>query len=315
MTDELPRVVIADDDPVYRRMLEKQIGRWGYQTVVAKDGLEAKELALAEPNTTLAVFDWNMPSMNGLEACREIRQHRSESDMYIVIVSGANPTDNFDEVMHAGANDIVSKVSNPVELRSRLDSAYRRQLARRAETRTILDSIPVDNRPTTTYVVDGTHSTGPSKLRRAWLGCRQFPDSTLIPDFDPDTLQFREQFGRERLAAAARSGDITAELLDSVFVCPQCESLPTFRKGCSCCGSGRIEQEQLVHHFACAYVGRIVDFETEKGLVCPKCRARDLCVGADLEYHCGPMKCVDCHWTIDELADRKSTRLNSSHRH
>ena len=300
MNEELPRVVIADDDPIYRRQMEKQIGRWGYQTVIAKDGFEAQQLALSDPNTTLAVFDWMMPSMDGLEACRQIRRHRSDSDMYILIVSGAHPTDGLDEIRNAGANDLVSKVSNPNELKSRLDEAHRRQVARRAELRTILESAAINHQPSVAQIEPSSFVRAP-KFQRAWLGRLSLPESTIVPEFDVESLQFRESVSRVQIDSAAQRGELTAELLDSVLVCPQCESLPTFRRGCSCCGSGRIEQELMIHHFACAHVGRAVDFESERGLACPKCRVRDLTVGADLEYQRGPLQCIDCRWMIEEL--------------
>ena len=300
MTETVPRVVIADDDPVYCQLMEKQIGRWGYQTVVVKNGFEAKQLALAEPNTTLAILDWQMPSMDGLEACRQIRKHRSESDIYILIVSSNDLAHNLDEVKNAGADDLVTKGSSLIELKSRLDSAYQRQLARRVDTHTDDDSTLSGK----TNAIHGAHpnSVGMPKYRRAWLGHLQLPNTTIVPDFDSNSLQFRNQIAQEQLLAATQSGDLTAELLDSVLVCPQCECLPTFRRGCSCCGSGRIEQERLIHHFACAHVARVSDFDTGFGLACPKCRTRDLTAGTDIEYQYGPMRCIDCRWTIEELA-------------
>ena len=58
---------------------------------------------------------------------------------------------------------------------------------------------------------------------------------------------------------------------------------------------------RLIHHFACAHVGPICDFETSEGLVCPKCRRRRLVVGSDFEYQAGASRCLDCHWSGSEL--------------
>lgn len=88
---------------------------------------------------------------------------------------------------------------------------------------------------------------------------------------------------------------------DRVLLCPQCRGLPTFRRGCACCGSSRVQAERLIHHFPCAHVGRITEFESAHGLVCPKCRRTALVVGADYEYAAGPFLCADCSWSSSDL--------------
>jgi hypothetical protein len=96
-------------------------------------------------------------------------------------------------------------------------------------------------------------------------------------------------------------GVLEAALGDRALMCPQCRSLPTFRRGCACCGSGRVRADRMIHHYACAHVGRVSDFETPCGIVCPKCRSKDLIVGADFEYAAGPFVCCDCQWSSSEL--------------
>jgi hypothetical protein len=57
----------------------------------------------------------------------------------------------------------------------------------------------------------------------------------------------------------------------------------------------------MIHHFACAHVGPVADFETPQGLVCPKCRTRHIIVGADFEYLTGQYRCLDCGTSDTEL--------------
>lgn len=98
-----------------------------------------------------------------------------------------------------------------------------------------------------------------------------------------------------------RAGVLTPVTVDRVQLCPKCHSLPTFRMGCANCGSARIATDQLIHHFPCAHVGVAEHFDSSDGLACPKCRTRDLVVGADFEYLSGPFRCQDCHWSDTAL--------------
>jgi hypothetical protein len=123
----------------------------------------------------------------------------------------------------------------------------------------------------------------------------------LTPIFVPDKMEFSLGFPEEVLRQWARVGILAEALADRVQLCPRCGGLPTFRNGCPHCGSARLKQDRLIHHFACAHVGPVRDFETPLGLVCPKCRTRHLIVGADYEYLNGPYHCLDCNWSDTEL--------------
>lgn len=121
-----------------------------------------------------------------------------------------------------------------------------------------------------------------------------FAVDLLRPRIDSRTLHFGYPGGEARLMHWLDLGVLHRYLIDRVMVCPACETLPTWRKGCNQCGSGRIDQDRLVHHFACAHVGPANEFETPAGLQCPKCRTQKLIVGSDFEYINGPLKCFDC---------------------
>jgi len=122
-----------------------------------------------------------------------------------------------------------------------------------------------------------------------------------LPKFDPRTMQYKSRFPEALLKNWVDLGILRPITLDRVQLCPRCRTLPTFRQGCPACGSGRTTCERWLHHFACAHVGLASDFEVEGTLVCPKCRKRDLVIGADFEYQNGPHQCLACGWTDVEL--------------
>lgn len=297
MSHETLRVVIADDDPEYRRLLDRMISNWGYQSVVAHNGFEASQILLAEPDTHLAVFDWEMPTMDGVAACRYVRQHRNADDLYIMMVTVKNETANLVEAFDAGVSDMLGKSFHPLELKARLASAGRRLASKRQRISEVL----ADRQLLTGEIREEGESTGLSTLSNEWLAPLNLAADCLAPGFDPRSLRFTHRIDEGHLREAAEQGTLAPKLLDRALVCPRCESLPSFRHGCPCCGSGRIEQESLIHHFACAHVGRVEDFETAAGLTCAKCRAKHLMVGTDFEYQRGPLRCLDCQWSPREL--------------
>ncbi len=129
-----------------------------------------------------------------------------------------------------------------------------------------------------------------------------FDESKLVPRLDTARLQLVPTIQEEILHQWTARGVLRPYMIDRVKTCPRCQALPTFRDGCARCGSARTASSQLIHHFACAHVAHVGEFEREGALVCPKCRARDLVVGADFEHLAGPHRCFDCDWSDTEPA-------------
>jgi hypothetical protein len=123
----------------------------------------------------------------------------------------------------------------------------------------------------------------------------------LVPRFHSELLEFSLGLPEDLLRKWAAIGVLQPYLLDRVQLCPQCYGLPTFRRGCANCGSVQVSQDQFLHHFACAHVGLIRDFETQGELVCPKCRTRRLIPGVDYEFLPSPFECRECHWSDTQL--------------
>lgn len=123
----------------------------------------------------------------------------------------------------------------------------------------------------------------------------------IVPRFDPGKLQFRTGLATDVLQAWEECGVLAQDVHDRILVCPQCQALPTWRHGCPTCGSADTAADQLIHHYACAFIGPTGSFEVDQGLRCPKCLTRDLVVGADFEFLEGPQRCGNCGWTDSRL--------------
>jgi PleD family two-component response regulator len=64
-----PRILVAEDDPVSREIISSRLTKWGYEAVVANDGVEAMAILRNNDAPALAILDWMMPGMDGLEVC------------------------------------------------------------------------------------------------------------------------------------------------------------------------------------------------------------------------------------------------------
>ncbi|HUV04279.1 MAG TPA: EAL domain-containing protein [Armatimonadota bacterium] len=119
------RVLIAEDDPVSRRLLESALVKSGYQVVTACDGTEAWNILRTEGAPRLAILDWMMPGMDGVQVCRRVRKLRGRPYVYIILLTARDQRQDFFEGMEAGADDYVIKPFDTRELRSRLHAGKR----------------------------------------------------------------------------------------------------------------------------------------------------------------------------------------------
>ena len=119
------RILIADDDATSRLMLETTLRRWGHEVLSCGDGLTAWEILGQEGAPRLAVLDWMMPGMDGLEICRGLRKRRREPYVYVVLLTGKTQGRDLVAGLDAGADDYVTKPFNRQELRVRLRAGQR----------------------------------------------------------------------------------------------------------------------------------------------------------------------------------------------
>ncbi|HEY2827760.1 MAG TPA: diguanylate cyclase, partial [Pirellulales bacterium] len=119
------KVLVADDEAVSRKLLESTLRRWDYDVVTARDGVEALRI-LEEPDAPkLAILDWLMPGLDGVQICRKIREQRSEPYTYILLLTGKNSKCDVVEGLDAGADDYVIKPFDSQELQVRLRTGKR----------------------------------------------------------------------------------------------------------------------------------------------------------------------------------------------
>ena len=118
------RILIAEDDPVSSHLLATTLINWGHEVVVTHNGLEAwHELQKADA-PLLAILDWMMPGMDGLEVCRRVRQEIT-SPIYLMLLSALSRKENLIEGMKAGADDYLTKPFDRQELKVRLQAGAR----------------------------------------------------------------------------------------------------------------------------------------------------------------------------------------------
>ncbi|MFO7598537.1 MAG: diguanylate cyclase [Candidatus Desulfacyla sp.] len=117
-------VLIVEDDPVSRMLLEMTLTKAGYEVVSAKDGREA--LACFSKQFFPIVFtDWMMPEMDGLELCRSIRENVSAGYVFIFLLTARDSRSDMIAGLEAGADDYLTKPFDRLELFARLKTAVR----------------------------------------------------------------------------------------------------------------------------------------------------------------------------------------------
>lgn len=119
------QVVIAEDDPVTRFGLDTVLREWGYQTVIVNDGQAALAALRAPQAPMLAVIDWLMPKLNGIDVCRQLRAEEENRYTYLIILTSKNDSIDVVSALHAGADDFVTKPFDLAELKERLGAGLR----------------------------------------------------------------------------------------------------------------------------------------------------------------------------------------------
>jgi CheY-like chemotaxis protein len=101
-------------------MLEVTLAKWGYDVLVARDGPQAWQVLDGEEPPSLALLDWVMPGMDGLEVCRKVRSVTRTPPIYIILLTARVAKDDVIRGFDAGADDYVTKPFNSDELRARV---------------------------------------------------------------------------------------------------------------------------------------------------------------------------------------------------
>ncbi len=119
------KILIADDENVTRRRLEKIVTGMGFEVISCEDGLDAWKIIQSEDAPSFLILDWLMPGMDGLEICRKVREQNREPYTFILLLTSKGEQDDFVNGMEAGADDYVTKPFNLSELKARLKAGER----------------------------------------------------------------------------------------------------------------------------------------------------------------------------------------------
>lgn len=120
----MTKILVAEDDPVSQKILERYLHKWNYDVTVTADG-ESAWTALSSGAFHLAILDWNMPGLSGIQLCERIRADESLALLYLILLTGRTERADIKLGFEAGADDYVVKPYDPVELYSRLKVACR----------------------------------------------------------------------------------------------------------------------------------------------------------------------------------------------
>jgi DNA-binding response OmpR family regulator len=119
------RVLIADDEATSRHLIQATLGGWGFEVLVAVDGCEALRVLQESRGPEIAMLDWMMPGIDGLDVCRRMRAMMPNAATYIILVTARKGLENVVRGLEAGADDYITKPFDPRELRARLHVGVR----------------------------------------------------------------------------------------------------------------------------------------------------------------------------------------------
>jgi diguanylate cyclase (GGDEF)-like protein len=118
-------ILVAEDDPIFSKLLQNRLRSWGYQVIAVADGTEAWDFLQKPDPPHLLILDWIMPGLDGVELCRRIRERQQEPYQYILLASGKDDKQDVVEGLDAGADDYLTKPFDVSELRARLRAGTR----------------------------------------------------------------------------------------------------------------------------------------------------------------------------------------------
>jgi two-component system cell cycle response regulator len=119
------RILIADDEAISRRLLEKTLERAGYDVLSVPNGRQAAEHLCREDGPRLALLDWIMPELDGPGVCREVRKRREQPYVHMVLLSSKESKLDVVAGLESGADDYLIKPFDPEELKARLRTGLR----------------------------------------------------------------------------------------------------------------------------------------------------------------------------------------------
>src|SRR5450759_3473921 len=134
------RILVADDDLTSRLVLAGVLRKWGHEVVATVDGTEAWDALRGPDATAIAILDWMMPGLSGVEVCSRVRGLCSDQPPYLIILTSKGEKADVVAGVEAGADDYLAKPFDPGELRARVDVG-RRMIELQARLREAHDAL------------------------------------------------------------------------------------------------------------------------------------------------------------------------------
>jgi len=119
------KILVADDDAVSRKIMERMLQKIGYEVTIAENGLDAVEKLLEPDGARLALLDWMMPELDGPQVCSRVREAHEHRYVYLIVLTSRDSNEDLIAGLEAGADDYLIKPCNPATLKARLRTAQR----------------------------------------------------------------------------------------------------------------------------------------------------------------------------------------------
>ncbi len=119
------KILVAEDDIITLKLIEKFLAKWGYESVCVADGNAAWNVINSEKPPRMMVLDWVMPGIDGVTLCKKIRELKLNGYIYIIFLTGRSEERDIVAGLEAGADDYMLKPFKPGEFKSRLDVGMR----------------------------------------------------------------------------------------------------------------------------------------------------------------------------------------------
>jgi len=119
------KILIADDELMSRKLLQRTLERAGYEVVAVENGRQAADHLCPANGPRLALLDWVMPELDGPSVCREVRKRKEQSYVYMVLITSKESKEDVVAGLQSGADDYLTKPFDPEELKARLRTGLR----------------------------------------------------------------------------------------------------------------------------------------------------------------------------------------------